>query len=58
MLLHDLQELYDHLGHGANEHLPLAALLGIVDGVEAVIEHADPDHRSLSQGDDPPGCRR
>lgn len=33
VLLHQLQELDDHLGGGANQDLLLAALLGIVDGL-------------------------
>ena len=30
MLLHDLQELDDHLGHRAHQHLTLSTLFGVV----------------------------
>eukprot|EP00619_Florenciella_sp_RCC1007_P012524 CAMPEP_0205920004 /NCGR_PEP_ID=MMETSP1325-20131115/10802_1 /ASSEMBLY_ACC=CAM_ASM_000708 /TAXON_ID=236786 /ORGANISM="Florenciella sp., Strain RCC1007" /LENGTH=150 /DNA_ID=CAMNT_0053287655 /DNA_START=136 /DNA_END=586 /DNA_ORIENTATION=- len=44
VLLHDLQELHDHLRARADEHLALSPLLRIVDRLEAVGEHADLDH--------------
>lgn len=37
MLLHDTQELEDHLGARANKHLTLALALGIDDRVESVV---------------------
>ena len=42
--LHDLEELDNDLGAGANEHLPLATLLSVVDGLQAVSEDANADH--------------
>ena len=42
--LHDLEELDNDLGAGANEHLPLATLLSVVDGLQAVAEDADANH--------------
>ena len=44
MLLHDLEELDDHLGGGTDEDLALATLLGVVDALEGVVQHADADH--------------
>ena len=44
MLLHDGKELDDNLGARADHHLTLALLLGIVDGVEAVIEDGSASH--------------
>lgn len=38
MLLHDREELDNDLGARADHHLALSLLLGVVDGVEAVIE--------------------
>ena len=46
VLHHLLQELDDHLRRRAHEHLALAALLGVVDGAEAVVEHRDANHGS------------
>jgi len=37
--LHDLQELDDDLGGRSDQDLTLAGLLGIVDGVEGVVEN-------------------
>lgn len=45
VLHHQLQELDDHLGGGADEYLTLAALLGVVHGLEGIVQHADTDHR-------------
>lgn len=44
MLLHDAQELDNDLGAGADENLALAALLGVVDGVERIVEDGSLDH--------------
>ena len=44
MLLHDAQELDDDLGAGADENLALAALLGVVDGVERIVKDGSLDH--------------
>jgi len=50
--LHDTQELDDDLRRGSDEDLSLASLLGIVDGVQAVVENRSLDHSDggLSQG--------
>jgi hypothetical protein len=42
--LHDLQELDDDLGARSDQDLTLAGLLGIVDGVEGVVENGGADH--------------
>lgn len=44
MLLHDAQELDNDLGAGADEDLALARLLGVVDGVERIVEDGGLDH--------------
>ena len=44
VLLHDGQELDDDLGRRANENLALARLLGVVDGVERIVENGSLDH--------------
>ena len=44
VLLHDLQELHDDARGRAQEHLALAALLGVGHGLEAVGEDGDADH--------------
>ena len=36
VLLHDLEELNDHLRHGAHQNLALAPLLGVVHGLREV----------------------
>jgi hypothetical protein len=46
VLHHLLQELNDHLGGGAHQHLALAALLSIEDAAQAVVEHRDTNHGS------------
>ena len=33
-----------HLGHGADQDLLLAALLGVVDALQRVVQHRDPHH--------------
>lgn len=44
MSLHDAQELDDDLRARSNEHLALAALLGVVDGIERIVEDTGLDH--------------
>jgi hypothetical protein len=53
--LHDLQELDDDLGTWPDEDLALAGLLGIVDGVERIVEHAGPHHGGRNEILDPRG---
>ena len=48
VLHHLLQELNDHLGGGAHQHLALAALLSIEDAAQAVVEHRDTNHGSCA----------
>jgi hypothetical protein len=38
ILLHDLEELDDDLGAWVDENLTLSRLLGVVDGVERIVE--------------------
>jgi hypothetical protein len=42
--LHDSEELDDDLGGRADHDLALAGLLGVVDGIEAVVEYGSLDH--------------
>jgi hypothetical protein len=42
--LHDSQELDDNLGGRADQDLALASLLGVVDGIEAIVEDGSLDH--------------
>lgn len=42
--LHDLEELDDDLGARSDQDLTLAGLLGIVDGVEGVVENGSANH--------------
>lgn len=42
--LHDLQELDNDLGRGPDQGLALAGLLGVVDGVESIVENGGADH--------------
>ena len=44
VLLHDGQELDDDLGGRADENLALARLLGVVDGIERIVEDGGLDH--------------
>ena len=44
VLLHDLQELDDNLGAGAEEHLALAAALSTRDCAKCVGQHAHHGH--------------
>ena len=39
LLLHALQELQEHLGARAHQHLTLAALLSVGDGLESISEN-------------------
>jgi hypothetical protein len=48
--LHDGQELDDDLGGGSDQDLALASLLGVVDGIERIVEDGSLDHFD--------GCRR
>ena len=50
MLLHHREKLDDGLGAGSNEDLTLARLLGVVDGIEAIVEDGSSDHLE--------GCKR
>ena len=44
VLLHDAEELDDDLGGRTDQDLALAALLGVVDGVEGIVEDGSLDH--------------
>ena len=44
VLLHDRKELDDDLGARADHDLALAGLLGVVDGVERIVEDGCLDH--------------
>lgn len=44
MLLHNAQKFDDDLRAGSNEDLALASLLGVVDGVEGVVQDTSFDH--------------
>lgn len=44
MALHDGQELDDDLGGRTDQDLALASLLGVVDGIEAIVEDGSLDH--------------
>lgn len=44
VLLHDSEELDDDLGGGADQDLALASLLGVVHGVERIVEDGSLDH--------------
>lgn len=44
MTLHNLEELDDDLGGGSDQDLALASLLGVVDGVERIVENGSADH--------------
>ena len=49
MLLHHLQELDDDLGARADHDLALASLLGVVDGLERIVEDGCFDHDGGSE---------
>lgn len=57
MLLHNGQELDDDLRRRTDENLALARLLGVVDGVERIVEDGGLDHFgvmrrfSMAEGD-------
>lgn len=42
--LHDLEELDDDLGGWSDHDLALAGLLGVVDGIERIVEDGSLDH--------------
>lgn len=42
--LHDGQELDNDLGRRTDQDLALAGLLGVVDGIEAIVENGSLDH--------------
>lgn len=44
MSLHDLEELGDDLGGRSDHDLALAGLLGVVDGVEGIVENRSANH--------------
>lgn len=44
VLLHDAQELDDDLGRRPDQDLPLAGLLGVVDGIQSIVENGSLDH--------------
>ena len=44
MLLHDTQELDDDLGARSDEDLSLAGLLGVVEGVQGIVQNGSLDH--------------
>lgn len=44
MLLHDVQELDDDLRRRADEHLTATRLLGVVHGIERIVEDGGADH--------------
>lgn len=44
MLLHDVQELDNDLRRRADEHLTATRLLGVVHGVERIVEDGGADH--------------
>ena len=46
VLLHDREELDDDLGGRTDEDLALASLLGVVHGVERIVEDGSLDHFS------------
>lgn len=48
MLLHDLEELDDNLGDGADQDLTLTTLLSIIDALESIVQHADTHHLKIS----------
>lgn len=44
VLLHDSEELDDDLGRRPDQDLALASLLGVVDGIERIVEDGSLDH--------------
>ena len=44
MLLHDAEKLDNDLGGGSDQNLSLSRLLGVVDGIERIVEDTCFDH--------------
>lgn len=44
VLLHDAEELDNDLGARSDQDLALTGLLGVVDGVERIVEDGSSDH--------------
>lgn len=44
MLLHDLKEFDNNLGARSDEDLTLASPLGVVDGLQRIVENACSNH--------------
>lgn len=44
MSLHHAQEFYDDLRAGSDEDLALPGFLGVIDGVESIVQDAGFDH--------------
>lgn len=44
VLLHGLQEADNDLGAGAEQHLPLATLLGVADGLQGIVKDGNANH--------------
>lgn len=44
MLLHDHQELDDDLRARSNQNLSLSSFLGVVDGIERIVQNTGFDH--------------
>lgn len=44
VLLHNAEELDNDLGARSDQDLALTGLLGVVDGVERIVEDGSPDH--------------
>lgn len=50
MLLHDVQELDNDLRRGTDQDLTATHLLGVVDGVERIVEDGSLDHFGGCEG--------
>ena len=44
VLLHDAEELDDNLGAGSDEDLSLPGFLGVIDGIERIVEDGGLNH--------------
>ena len=44
MLLHDTEELDDNLGGRTDQNLSLSGLLGVIDGIERIVQYRGLDH--------------
>jgi hypothetical protein len=44
VFLHDTEELDDNLGGRADQDLSLSRLLGVVDGIERIVQNRSFDH--------------